>query len=571
MTQKPDNPFKFWEELKRRKVVRVIIGYAAISFGIIELVNNIYEPLQLPPWTPTLVIVILSIGFPLAIIFAWIFDITSKGIKKTESLDDATEGNEIKSILDRSVVPEKSIIVLPFDNISSDPEQEYFSDGLTEEIITDLSHVNDLLVISRSSAMTFKKTNKTIPEIARTVNVRYVLEGSVRKEGNNLRMTAQLIDSVTDAHLWAEKYDGTLDNVFNIQEKVARSIASALKMKLKPEEDQKISKHYIDNIEIFECFLKARKELWVYTEESLIKAEKVLKDGLSKYGENEMFYTGLGQVYFQFYDSGIRYQEEYLNKIEEYANKIFKLNKDSEHAYRLLGLFKMKKENALSAFRSLYRSYEINPTNPDTLFWLSYIYSFHLGQPDSASPLIGKLIEIDPLNSTSYTQLAGYYWFKGERELALKEFQKLNTKYPDNILSIWYTAILLAGNNDTQGAIDLIDSYHKQFSEIFFYTFLLLFKFSLQQNKPKVTELFTDDIKVMAWNDFHMPWFMAECYALLGEKELALDWLDRAVDQGIINYPLLSEYDPFLENIRGETRFKKLMERVKHEWETFES
>ena len=569
MADKPDNTFKFWQELKRRKVIRIIIAYAAAAVVIIELANNIAEPLSLPPWVPTLVIVLVSIGFPFAIIFAWIFDITSKGIKKTEPLDDVTEGKEIQSIIDKKTIPEKSIIVLPFDNISSDPEQEYFSDGLTEEIITDLSHVNDLLVISRSSAMTFKKTNKTIPEIARTVNVRYVLEGSVRKEGNNLRMTAQLIDSVTDAHLWAEKYDGTLDNVFKIQEKVARSIASALKMKLKPEEDQKISNHYIDNIEIFECFLKARQELWVYTEESLIKAEKVLKDGLSKYGENEVFYTGLGQVYFQFYDSGIRYEEEYLNRIEEYANKIFKLNQDSEHAYRLLGLFKMKKENALSAFKSLYRSYELNPANPDTLFWLSYIYSLHLGQPVLASTLIGKLLEIDPLNSITYTQLAAYYWFKGEIDSALKEFQKINKKDPDNILSIWYTAILLAWNNDTQGAIDLIDSYYEKFSDIFFYTFLLLFKFSLQQNEPKVTELFTDDIKVMAWNDFHLPWFFTECYCLMGEKELALDWLDRAIDQGIINYPLFSEFDPFLENIRGEKRFKELMVRVKYKWENF--
>jgi TolB-like protein len=147
---------------------------------------------------------------------------------KEEPKESLPKRKGAQSIDDKPPIKEKSIIVLPFENISSDPEQEYFSDGLTEEIITDLSHIHDLLVISRSSAMTFKRTKKTIPEIAKSVNVRYVLEGSVRKAGNNLRITAQLIDALTDTHLWAEKFSGTLDDVFDIQEKVSSSIVYAL-------------------------------------------------------------------------------------------------------------------------------------------------------------------------------------------------------------------------------------------------------------------------------------------------------------------------------------------------------
>ena len=147
----------------------------------------------------------------LSIILNWHF--------KYKDLQITGKAEEIKPEIKQRTIsfPEKSIIALPFENISPDPDQEYFRDGLTEEIITDLSHIHDLLVISGSSAMTFKGTKKTIPEIAQTVKVRYVLEGSVRKAGNNLIITAQLIDSATDTHLWADKYTGTLDDVFDIQ------------------------------------------------------------------------------------------------------------------------------------------------------------------------------------------------------------------------------------------------------------------------------------------------------------------------------------------------------------------
>ena len=138
-----------------------------------------------------------------------------------------------------AAISRNSIAVFPFANMSSDPEQEYFSDGLTEEIISDLSRVHSLLVISRSSIMTFKGTQKRLKEIAGEVNVRYVLEGSVRKAGNNLRITAQLIDAGSDSHIWSEKYNGTLEDVFDIQEKVSRSIVEALKLKLTPQEEHK--------------------------------------------------------------------------------------------------------------------------------------------------------------------------------------------------------------------------------------------------------------------------------------------------------------------------------------------
>ena len=164
--------------------------------------------------------------------------------------------------------------------MSSDPEQEFFSDGLTDEIISDSSQLKDLMVISRSSMMTFKGTNKKISEIATDVNSRYILEGSVRKSGSNIRITAQLIDALYDSHLWSEKYSGTVNDVFEIQEKVSRSIVEALMLRLTSEEDKQLSAHPISNSQTYECYIRARQEMWKFSPSSMENAIQLAQKGL---------------------------------------------------------------------------------------------------------------------------------------------------------------------------------------------------------------------------------------------------------------------------------------------------
>ena len=233
-------------------------------------------------------------------------------------------------------VPDKSIVVLPFTNISPEEGQEYFCDGMTEEIITDLSHVRELLVISRSSAMTFKGTKKTIPEIAHAVNVRYVLEGSVRKAGKDLRITAQLIDAATDAHIWAEKYAGSLDDVFAIQEKVSRSIAEALKLRLTPEEKRRMAERSIDDVTAYECYLRAMAEIWKFQEDSINLAIRYFQRGLEIVGDNALLYSGMAFAYWQYVNIGFM-QEEGLKKAEELVIKALALEPDYSKAHAVLG------------------------------------------------------------------------------------------------------------------------------------------------------------------------------------------------------------------------------------------
>ena len=232
--------------------------------------------------------------------------------------------------------PEKSIIVLPFENISPDPDQEYFSDGLTEEIITDLSHIHDLLVISRSSAMTFKGMKKKITEIAKEVNVRFVLEGSVRKAGNNLRITAQLIDGLNDSHIWAEKFSGALDDIFDIQEKVSRAITDALKIKLSPEDKKKLQERSIGNAFAYDRYLRAYAEIFSWSKDRISLGLKLMEEGIEITGPNAIIYAGIALAYFQLANIGIDLEENF-RKSEEYVKKALEIDPYLAEAHFVYG------------------------------------------------------------------------------------------------------------------------------------------------------------------------------------------------------------------------------------------
>ncbi len=245
------------------------------------------------------------------------------------------------------------IAVLPFTNMSPDPENEYFSDGLTDEIIADLAKIRALRVISRTSIMRLKGTDKDLRTIGRELNVRYLLEGSVRKSGNSLRITAQLIDAADDVHLWAEKYSGSLEDVFDIQERVSRAIVRALHVTLSPDEDRRVAERPIQDVRAYECYLRARQEIYRLTETSLSRAEQLLRQGLELIGENELLHAALGDTLFQLYNVGIRLEEGCLREAEQHAARALDLNPRTSHGRVLKGLIAYKRADLGSAVLSL--------------------------------------------------------------------------------------------------------------------------------------------------------------------------------------------------------------------------
>jgi len=465
---------------------------------------------------------------------------------------------------------EKSIVVLPFDDMSPGKDNEYFSDGLTEEIISDLSLIHDLLVISRSSAMTYKGTKKKIKEIGQELNVQYVLEGSVRKAGNNLRITAQLIDAINDTHLWANKYSGTLDDVFDIQEKVSRSIVDALTMKLSPEEEQKLTKRPIKNMQAYECYLRARQDIYTFTKEGLDRAVRYLQDGLEIIGENAVIYAGLGWAYTQYVNIGLEH-EEYVNKAEDYASKALALDSESLGAHFVLAslniLFYGKRKKVIHHFK---QALAIFPDDPDVLFWLTAGYGTNWGKPKEARKTYNRLLKVDPLNHWAYCGWILDVMGEGRLNLPVDYLTKWFRKEPQLPVALFFTAQFLAYCNHFKEASALVSENARPDMEDVFTKLSLFVKYAIEGDKKRIKELLTVDFVKTTRRDAQNSYFVTGLLALSGMKDEAFDWLENSVNRGFFNYPFISEYDPFLKDMRGEERFKKLMKRVKREWENFE-
>jgi len=468
------------------------------------------------------------------------------------------------------IKPEKSIVVLPFADISPQKDQEYFCDGMTEEIITDLSHVHNLLVISRSSAMTFKGTKKTIPEIARTVNVRYVLEGSVRKADNHLRIATQLIDAEKDVHLWADKYSGTLDDVFDIQDKVSHAIVAGLKMRLAPDEERKIAGRPLASAPAYDCYLRAKQEIARWTEPALDRALRHLESALEMVGDNAVLFAGVALVYLTYAMGVFRTVEETLLKAEEWAKKALQMDAELAPGHYVLGTIAYMRGDMRQAFIRTKHAVSISPDDPDAVLWFVHA-AISVGKASASRPFVEQLLQSDPLNCMTHVASAVQNFYEGQFKAALEAGRVAYELDPEGIFSRGWYVVPLIWNRRFKEAWDILDRWRNDMPGHAWLLGMTSVLHAIQGKKAESQALLTEQLLAELWNDTVAIWDFADVYALNGETEEALKWLEHGLDIGCINYPFLSQFDPHLENIRGEERFKKLMKRVKYEWEHFEA
>ncbi|HEY7236431.1 MAG TPA: protein kinase [Gemmatimonadaceae bacterium] len=464
-----------------------------------------------------------------------------------------------------------AIAVLPFSNLDADAEGEHFADGLTDEVITDLSMLKMLRVTSRQSAMRLKGSDKDVRTIARELGTRYVLTGSVRRAGTNLRVTAQLADATSDAQVWAEKYSGSLDDVFDIQEKLSRHIVEALRIRLTPDEEKRIAERPIRDVRAYEYYLLARHEIWSFTGPSLERGLQLIRQAQDIVGESELLLAAEGLIYWQYVNVGLvpveRY-DEYLEKGEACAARMLELNPESAKAYSIRGSVRMHRADPRGSLEDFKRALVLDRNDPEALLWLGYGYAV-AGRVPLARALMERLQQVDPLTSINLSMCGIVAMFDGHYEEALRWTQRSVDVDPGNPTTRMMHANALAANGRVDDARGLLHTVANEKPTMAWARLACAMADALSGDRERVLKSITPDLReAAAWDDI-FSWWMADCYALVGERAAALDCVERMIELGMINYPFLAQHEPFIAPIRGEPRFTALMERARKQWDAF--
>ncbi len=460
----------------------------------------------------------------------------------------------------------RSIVVLPFANLSPDAENEYFSDGLTEEIIADLSKVKALRVISRTSAMQLKGAKKDVRTIGRDLGVRYVLEGGVRKAGNSLRITAQLIDAQTDAHLWSDKYSGTIDDVFEVQERVSREIVRALDVTLTSNEDRRLAERPIANVRAFELYLLARQEIRRIRGDALERASQLLSQAVAIEGETPPLLALMVWAKVTAVKAGINRDLRPLDEGEVQAQALVERAPDSPDGHALLGYIAYERGDLPQAVRHFRRALEREPNDADALFYMGVSY-IAAGQNALARETGERMVACDPLAPLSSMLLGVTHWFVGRFEEALPSLRRSLELDPQSFLLHWSLGYTCAALGRIPEAARHAAFVREIGPDVSYTRQLLALLDGLEGRKSEALERIAsiDITPLDAHNKFHL----AESFGLAGDTDRALDVLEQAVDQGFYPYPFMAEHCPFLAPLRPLPRFALILAKAKERAEAF--
>lgn len=439
----------FSEEVQRRKVYRVAAAYVVVAGGIIQLASAVFPAWELPNWSFKLVVVLLLIGFPLALILAWAFDVTPQGVRVTEPVTPSRKSRRnlvmllvlglfVSAIAGFFLLPraasagkvDKSIAVLPFVNLSDDKENAYFADGMQDDILTNLSKISDLKVISRTSVMAYREKPASVREIGKTLGVATVLEGSVRrdKSTNRVRVNVQLISAADDKHLWAQEYDRDLNDVFGIQSDLAQKIADELQAKLSPEEKAQLAHKPTENHEAYVAFMEAGSMFDPEDRNKLLQAESRYQKAIELDPKFALAYAKYSHLVSWIYHS-FDMSEERNRKARLLAEQALSLDPNLPEAHIALGYCYYYGEGdyarALSEFE---KAKDTLPNDSEALLALGAIQR-RQGKWDESTSNLKRALEVNPKDMWVLQNLALNY-------VALRQFEEADKLYDRGLASV---------------------------------------------------------------------------------------------------------------------------------------
>ena len=593
------NRGNFFAELKRRNVYKVAVAYAVVAWLLIQAASILFPTYEAPAWVMKIFVAIVVLGFPVALVIAWAFEMTPEGMKRTEdvganevipqwsrrkfaaliaSLALAAAGllafqflRPRSATTDASprtpdpgaamVIPEKSIAILPFENLSDEKGNAYFAEGVQDEILTRLAKVADLKVISRTSTQRFKSAPSDLREIAKQLGVANIVEGSVQKSNDQVRVNVQLINALTDAHLWAEIYDRKLTDIFAVESDIAKTIADTLQAKLTGSEKVAMAKKPTEDLEAHELYLKGRFFWNKRTADDLRRSIDYFNQAIAKDPNYALAYAGLAQSWklLPAFSGGA--PQDCFPQAEVAARKALALDETSSSAHAALASLKgLNGFDYHGAIIEYERALELNPNDATARQWFANDTLANIGQHERELAELKRALELDPLSLIISSNLGWAYIHLGRLDEAIAQLRK--TVEMDG--AFYYARYTLALALELKGAIpEAIAEYRKTVSITDDAAPLgMLGRLYAAQGKKDEAQKILQQLRASREQRYTPAYYLALVYLGLGDRNEALKWLEESYRErdGFNIGPI--RIDPLLVSLHGDPRFEALAEKI---------
>jgi TolB-like protein/Tfp pilus assembly protein PilF len=580
----------FFSELRRRNVYKVAVAYIIGGWALAQGIAQVFPVFDVSNFAIRLLVLFIIIGFPFALAAAWFFEITPAGIKRTATADAMPEmagyknrawiyvviigtalsislfflgrytaRNPIPRQSEAAASPQNSVAVLPFENLSKDPDNVYFSEGVQDEILTRLAKIAQLKVISRASTERFKSAPGDVQQIAQQLGVTHILEGSVQKANDQVRVNVQLIDARNDAHLWAETYDRKLTDIFAVESEIAKTVASTLQAKLTGAADQVLASRPTDNPEAHDLYFKGRYYWDRRTAENLEKAKVYFKQAIDKDPSYALAWAGLADTYSLgpiYTDNPPR---EDIQRALAAAKKALELDQFLAEAHTSLANALVDDLQFAAAEREFKRAIELNPNYATAHQWYGESLQAQ-GRFEEAFEEVKKAQELDPLSPIINAVLGACLNTTGHPDEAIVQFHKTLEMEPDFAPAIFMQAQVYEGEGDLKQALALYEK-SASLSQTAIREAMVA-RIYAQMGRTGEARKILNDLLERRQHQFVQSYPIALIYLGLGDKEEALKFLEAAYEERGIqvggNTNTLKA-DKRLDPLRGDPRFDRLV------------
>jgi serine/threonine-protein kinase len=550
----------FLAELKRRKVVRVAVVYAVVAFVIWQAAEIAVPGLNLPAWVLTLIILLTVLGFPIALVLAWALELTPEGIRVTppaaqpeaaagdDEPTDAPVTEPDKPVTVRGPTDDRPcVVVLPFANLSGDPENEFFSDGVTEDIMARLAGIRGLRVISRTTAMRYKGSDLSLPQIAAELGAQAVVEGTVRRSADRVRVTAQLIAADSDEHLWAETYDRVLEDVFAVQSDVAENIARALHAELTPGERERLHRKPTENLEAYDLCLKGMRVGESLNPDGLRQAEQYFHGAIALDPGYARAYARLALTLGMYGFLGNVDPAELFARVKAAAQEALRLDAGVGEAHTALAFVAFWHDWDWAKVESeLETALELNPDDPWALGYRGWTFMF-TERFAEAEAYLDVAVRLDPLSPMRACWLAQVYAYTGRPEEGVATLDRILRDDPHVLVARFWRALLHAYAGNVAAAISDCDEAIATFGRVITSVGIKGIAHGLSGDTEQARQIL-EELRARATDEYVDPYFLFAVCLLVDGFDAAYPYLERTVERRSV----------FVGYLRATTRYREL-------------